>query len=103
MSAPQWAASFNRQREGAPSLTTIAPSRYRSAAKTAACKSLNCFRVAGTALPAISASAISRAVMGAPARRITFTALLNSVPRLNHGLLLLRRFAAILATLKPRL
>src|ERR1700716_2877335 len=50
----QLAASFNRQWADAPALTTIAPSRFRSEAKTAACKSLNCFRVAGTALPAIS-------------------------------------------------
>jgi hypothetical protein len=32
----QLAASFNRQWAGAPALTTIAPSRFRSAAKTAA-------------------------------------------------------------------
>jgi hypothetical protein len=36
-----------------------------------------------------------------PARRSTSTALRNSVPRLNHGLLLWRRFAAMPATLKP--
>jgi hypothetical protein len=41
---PQLAASFNRQWAGSHALTT-APSRFRSAAKTAACKSLNCFRV----------------------------------------------------------
>jgi hypothetical protein len=34
------------------------------------------------------------------ARRSTSTALLNSVPRLNHGLLLLRRFVPMLARLK---
>jgi hypothetical protein len=39
--------------------------------------------------------------MGTADRRSTSTALLNSVPRLNYGLLLLRRFAAMLATLKP--
>ena len=36
-----------------------------------------------------------------PARRITSTALLNSVPRLDQGLLFTRRFAAMAATLKP--
>jgi hypothetical protein len=59
--------------------------RFRSAARIAACKSIACLRVASGAFPAISASAISRAVIGVPARRITSTALRNSVPRLNHG------------------
>ena len=56
--------ALSDHRAGAPTPTTIAPSRFRSAARMAACKSLNCFRVAGTALPAIRASAISRAVTG---------------------------------------
>jgi hypothetical protein len=51
------------------------------------------------ALSAISVSTTSRAVIGAGARRSTSTALRNSVPRLNHGLLLLRRFAAMPQTL----
>jgi hypothetical protein len=53
---------------------------------------MNCLRVAGAALSATKAVAISRGVIGLAARRITSTALLKSVPRLNHGLLLLRRF-----------
>jgi hypothetical protein len=57
--------ALSDHRAGVPSPSTIAPSRFRSAARIAACKSLNCFRVAGTALPAIRASAISRAVIGA--------------------------------------
>jgi hypothetical protein len=66
-------------------------------------KTITCLRVACGALPDIRASAISSAVIGVPARRITSTALRNSVPRLNQGLLLLRRFAVMAATLKPRL
>ena len=43
-------------------------------------------------LPGYQISAISRAITEALARRSTCAALLNSVPRLNQGLLLLRRF-----------
>src|SRR5712672_2686319 len=50
---------------------------------------MNCLRVAGAALSAIRAVAISRGIIGLLARRSTSTALLNSVPRLNHGLDLL--------------
>ena len=59
------------------------------------------YRVACGAFPAIRASAISRAVIGASARRNTSTVLLNSVPRLNQGLLLLPRFALMPRTSKP--
>jgi hypothetical protein len=38
------------------------------------------------AFVAITASVVSRAVIGAPARLRTSTALLNSVPHLNQGL-----------------
>jgi hypothetical protein len=58
--------------------------------------------VAGTVLSAIRAVTISPGVIGFAARRSASTALLNSVPRLNLGLLLLRRLAAMLATLNPR-
>jgi hypothetical protein len=46
-------------------------------------RSAVCFRVAWGVFPASRASAISRAVIGACARRITSTALRNSEPRVN--------------------
>jgi hypothetical protein len=54
---------------------------------------MNCLRVAGAALSAIRAVASSRGVIWLLARRSTSTALRSSVPRLNHGLDLLRRLA----------
>jgi len=68
----QLAASFNRQCAGAPSPTTIAPSRFHRKSR---------LQPAGQWLACAWPE--------------------NSVPRLNQGLLLLRRFAAMLATLKP--
>jgi hypothetical protein len=65
-----------------PSPTAIAPSGFRYAAKTAACKSLNYFRLAGAALPTIGVSAISRAVTS------------GRLPAASHP-------PAILATLSP--
>jgi hypothetical protein len=89
-------------RTGTPSPTSASPCRLRSAARTAACRSVNCFRVAGAALSAIRASAISRAVIGACAIHSTSSALRYSVPRLNHGLDLLRRLADIVPISKSR-
>src|SRR3954470_11634028 len=62
---------------------------------------MNCLRLAGTALSANQGCGDLAGRHGLPARRSTSTALLNSVPRLNHGLLLLRRFAARLVELFP--
>jgi hypothetical protein len=57
--------------------------------------------VASGFFPASSASAISRVVMGTADRRSVSTTALASVPRLNHGLPVLRRLALIALTLKP--
>jgi hypothetical protein len=92
-----------RHRTGAPSPTTVTPFRFRIDARIAACTSMACLRVAVGALSAIKASVICRAVIGTPARRITSTALRNSVPRLNQGLPTTRRLGAIRAMLKSGL
>jgi hypothetical protein len=64
MRPPQLAASFNFQCAGAPSLTTVPPLCFLSAARIAACKSMACFRVAAGAFSAIRASVVCRAAKG---------------------------------------
>ncbi len=81
---------------------TVVPFRLRSAARIAACRSMACFRGCLRGLVAAQRRQSRAPSLGCQPARSTSSALRNSVPRLHQGLLLWRCYAAMPATLKPR-